>query len=270
MPPCPPLKRGMRNAEYGTQEAPLVTRHAPLVTRHSSLVTGPLPFVFLNLAMTADGKIASANRVVTSFGSRRDLEELYRLRATADAVMSGARTVDGESVDLGPGPPRFRRERQRRGLAEFNLRVIVSGLGSVDPKARIFQRRFSPILVLTSSRVSVRRLRVLRGLADDVCVSGREELDFVQALCWLRQRWKVKRLLCEGGGELNDALFRASLVRRIHLTVCPLVFGGRSAPSIAEGTGWPALAQATSCRLKSRRRVGDEQFLVYEVRPQPR
>jgi len=262
--PCSSSERGVRNAECGTTTTLLVTRHSSLIAARA------LPFVLLNLAMTADGKIASANRAITSFGSRRDLEALYALRATADAVMSGARTVDGESVDLGPGPVRFRRERLGRGLTEYNLRVIVSGSGSVHPRARIFRRRFSPILILTSARVSERRLRILRGLADDVFVSESEELDFVQALGWLRQRWKVKRLLCEGGGELNDALFRAGVVKQLHLTVCPLLLGGRSAPTAADGAGWVSLARATQCRLKSRRQVGDEQFLVYDVLPSTR
>jgi hypothetical protein len=42
-----------------------------------------LPFVFVNMAMAADGKIATANRAVHSFGSARDLNHLYELRATA-------------------------------------------------------------------------------------------------------------------------------------------------------------------------------------------
>ena len=45
------------------------------------------PFVLVNMAMTADGKIATANRRIHSFSSSRDLEHLYELRATADAVM---------------------------------------------------------------------------------------------------------------------------------------------------------------------------------------
>jgi len=39
-----------------------------------------LPFVFINMAVTADGKIATANRAVHSFGSARDLEHLYELQ----------------------------------------------------------------------------------------------------------------------------------------------------------------------------------------------
>ena len=60
-----------------------------------------LPFVFVNMAMTADGKIATANRAVHSFGSQRDLAHLYELRATADAVMCGARTVKISETILG-------------------------------------------------------------------------------------------------------------------------------------------------------------------------
>ena len=38
-----------------------------------------LPFVFVNMAMTADGKIATANRAVHSFGSARDLGASLRI-----------------------------------------------------------------------------------------------------------------------------------------------------------------------------------------------
>ena len=68
-----------------------------------------LPFVYVNVAMTADGKLATADRVVSSFSSRRDHEHLMELRTTADAVMSGARTVDLNPVTLGPGSAKYRR-----------------------------------------------------------------------------------------------------------------------------------------------------------------
>src|SRR5437667_183717 len=135
-----------------------------------------VPFVFINMAMTADGKIATANRAVSTFSSPRDFEHLLELRATADAVMAGARAV-----------------------------------------------------------------------------------------AWLRGKWNVRRLLCEGGGELNGALFRAGLVNELHLTICPKIFGGRDAPTIADGKGVLHLADTTRLKLKSMKRAGDELFLVYDV-----
>jgi riboflavin-specific deaminase-like protein len=222
-----------------------------------------LPFVFLNLAMTADGKITTVNRLGSFFTSKRDKEHMMELRATAGAVMSGARTVDLNPVTLGPGSEKYRRSRIKRGLAEYNLRVIASRLGTINPAAQIFQKRFSPIIILTTDRADKPRVERLRRLGAEVKSFGKKEIDFRAAFGWLRKEWKVKRLLCEGGGEVNDALFRADLVDELHLTICPRIFGGRSAPTICDGTGAPSLAKATSLQLKSMKRQGDELFLVY-------
>jgi riboflavin-specific deaminase-like protein len=225
-----------------------------------------LPFVLINMAMTADGKIATANRAASSFGSERDHEHLLELRATVDAVMAGARTVDSAEINMGPGPAKFRRQRLKRGLAEYNLRVIVSGSGSINPRAHVFTKRFSPIIILTTQRASATKLRRLRAAADIVKICGRNEINFRAALRWLRENWNVKQLLCEGGGELNDALLRADLVDEWHLTICPLVFGGRRAPTIADGLGFQNLPSAAQCQLQSMKRHGDEFFLVFRRR----
>ena len=110
------------------------------------------------MAMTADGKIATANRAVHSFGNARDLRHLYELRATADAILCGARTVEISDSILGNGGENFRKLRLKNGLAEFPVRVIVSGSGSINPAARIFQKKFSPIIVLTTHRASAKKL----------------------------------------------------------------------------------------------------------------
>src|SRR5579859_2004636 len=196
-----------------------------------------LPFVFVNFAMTADGKITTANRRVGSFSSARDREHMLELRVKADAVIAGARTVDLNPVTLGTGGERYRRQRKRLGLAEHHLRVVVSGGGTLNPKAKIFESGNSPIIVLTTERAGARRLTALRRVAQEVKVCGKSEIDFEQALLWLRREWKVRQLLCEGGGELNDALFRAGLVNELHLTICPIIFGGRHAPTVANGVG---------------------------------
>jgi len=221
------------------------------------------PFVFINMAMTADGKIATANRALSTFGSPRDHEHLLELRATADAVMAGARTIDSEPVNLGPGGVKHRSRRIKNGLAEYNLRVIVSGGGTINPRAEIFKHRFSPIIILTTDRISAAQLKRLRGLADEVKICGRTEINFPRALRWLREQWRVKRLLCEGGAELNDTLFRLRLVDELHLTVCPKIFGGRHAPTIAGGTGSVSLAAAAPFKIKSLRRIGNELFAVF-------
>jgi len=223
------------------------------------------PFVFINVATTVDGKLAPENRKFVPFGSKRDLDLLYELRARADAALMGARTVDSAPGHYGPGPAKYRRMRIKRGLPEYNLRVIVSGRGTLSPRADIFRYRFSPIIVLTSARASVRNLRQLREVADDVEIFGDKEMDFKAAFHWLERKWHVKKLLCEGGGELNTALIRQNLVDEIYVTICPLIFGGRSAPTMADGAGVHSVEEATRLKIKTMERIGQELFLIYRV-----
>ena len=135
----------------------------------------------------------------------------------------------------------------------------------MDPGAEIFRHRFSPIIVLAGGRAPEGRLRRLRQVADEVKVFGKEEIDFDAALRWLYRRWKVRRLLCEGGGEVNAGLFRQGLVDEVYQTICPLILGGRDAPTLADGQGVSSLSQATRLKLKQLRRAGSELFLVYRV-----
>jgi riboflavin-specific deaminase-like protein len=218
----------------------------------------------MNIAMSADGKIAFDNGHFEAFGSQEDRERLLVLRSEADAVMCGAGTVNDYPVNLGPGPKRFRQRRLRLGLNEYNLRVIISGSASLNPQAEIFRHRFSPIVVCVTTQATRTRCAALERAGAQIEVCGENEVDFVKALQRLRQHWGVRTLLCEGGGTVNDGMFRADLVDELNLTLCPWIFGGRLAPTLSDGLGHKLLAEANTFKLKSRRRMGDELFLVYQ------
>jgi riboflavin-specific deaminase-like protein len=224
-----------------------------------------LPFVYLNVATTADGKLAPTNRHFIPFSSKRDQELLIELRTRCDAVMAGARTVDSVPVNLGPGGKKYREMRRKNDLSEYNLRVVVSGSASLDADAEIFKHKFSPLIVLVTARAPKKKVQCLEKLGAIVKVCGKAELDFRYALRWLRKEWNVTRLLCEGGGEINGALLCADLVDEIYLTLCPTIFGGRHAPTMTDGAGIEKLSQARRLKLKARERIGDEMFLVYSV-----
>ena len=143
---------------------------------------------------------------------------------------------------------------------------LSAAAAQLIPAAEIFKKKFSPIIVLTTGRASPKKLAQLRELADVVRVCGKKEINFRNALRWLRKKWNVQRLLCEGGGELNDALFRAGLVDELHLTICPKIFGGRDAPTIAEGSGCHSLLDAQRFQMQSARRRQEELFTVFSRR----
>jgi riboflavin biosynthesis pyrimidine reductase len=135
--------------------------------------------------------------------------------------------------------------------------------------AEIFKKGVAPIIVLAAQSAPAKRIARLRAVVDEVKICGRTTVDLRAAARWLRENWNVKRLLCEGGAELNDAMFRAGLIDEIHLTICPKIFGGRQAPTIADGIGFSKLALARNFAVYSIRSKEGELFTVFRRAGRP-
>ncbi|MBI3869045.1 MAG: dihydrofolate reductase family protein [Verrucomicrobia bacterium] len=221
------------------------------------------PWISLNMAMTADGKTATATRSISSFGSPHDRRHLYELRAQADAVMTGAGTVRSENADLAAGANHFRALRRRNGLSPENLRVVVSRGAKLSPALRVFSEPGGALIILTTRQAHPRAVAAAERRGAAVARFGARDVDLPAAIRWLADAWKVRRLHCEGGAELNQALFAADLVDEIHVTWCPWIFGGRTSPTLAEGVGFGSLAEARRFRLSSVRQRGKELFLRF-------
>lgn len=58
------------------------------------------PFVFINLAMSADGKISTVHRRQIRISGNEDFDRVDALRAECDAIMVGIGTVLADDPSL--------------------------------------------------------------------------------------------------------------------------------------------------------------------------
>jgi riboflavin biosynthesis pyrimidine reductase len=73
--------------------------------------------------------------------------------------------------------------------------------------------------------------------------------------------------MVEGGGTLIGELLRLGLVDELHLYIAPLIFGGATAPTLADGMGLD-VAQAVRLRLQDITVEPEGGIIVhYHVRP---
>jgi riboflavin biosynthesis pyrimidine reductase len=96
------------------------------------------PFVYVNMAATADGKITSAAREYPRFTSAADRARMDRLRAEADAIAVGAGTMRADDPALHVRDPAARRYRSSLGKPAGLLRILVTASGRIDPASRFF------------------------------------------------------------------------------------------------------------------------------------
>jgi len=171
------------------------------------------PQISVNFAISADGRISGVDRQASGWTSDEDFERLKRLRHGADALLVGHGTLRADRMTLrAPGDP---------------LRCVVSRRGAFDPEHPLFHSEGGPIHLLAAEPGA-------SAPAGATLHHGELE-DFLRTLA---RELGVRRIHCEGGGELVRALATLDLIEEIHLTWAGhRLFGGRAAPGILGGPG---------------------------------
>jgi 2,5-diamino-6-(ribosylamino)-4(3H)-pyrimidinone 5'-phosphate reductase len=194
------------------------------------------PYVFINVAMTADGKIDTFQRKGAAISSPRDKERVDQLRAGADAVMVGGRTLLDEDPKLTVKSDALREERVARGLSPNPVKVGVVTQANIKEDSQFLNAGPADIVIFTTRRTSKRHLSVLTARGVDVYVDEGRQVDLEKALATLKDLG-IARLMAEGGSRLNFELMRLGLVDEVTAYIAPMIFGGESAPTMAAGPG---------------------------------
>jgi 2,5-diamino-6-(ribosylamino)-4(3H)-pyrimidinone 5'-phosphate reductase len=194
------------------------------------------PYVLVNAAMTVDGKIDTAARQGAQISTRDDWERVDRLRAASDAIVVGGRTLMAEDPRLSVKSPGLRAERVRQGKPEAPLKVGVVSRLELPRSSRFLHEGNGQVMVLATQRTPAQHVAMLRDEGAEVVILGEDRVDLAAGLRLLHERG-VRRLMLEGGGTLIGEFFRLRLVDELHLYIGPLIFGGATAPTLADGAG---------------------------------
>ena len=194
------------------------------------------PYVFLNVATTADGKIDTFERRGAGISSQRDKERVDRLRADADAVMVGGRTLLDEDPKLTVKSANLRAAREANGLTPNPVKVGVVSVADLKSDSAFLTAGPARIVIFTTQGTSKEQREFLRARGVELFVDEKQRVDLPKALHTLKEIG-INRLMVEGGGTLNFELLRLGLVDELTAYVAPLIFGGETAPTLAAGSG---------------------------------
>ena len=199
---------------------------------------GPLhrPYVIVNMAMSADGKISSVGRRQVRISGAEDLGRVDELKAGSDAVMVGIGTVLADNPSLMVKSGDLRRERVLAGKAENPVRIVVDSRGRTPVAAEILHKGGGERIIAVSEMAGADAPDRFRGLAT-VIVTGEEKVDLSLLMSRLRDLG-IGRLMVEGGGTLIESLFRNELVDEFYTFIGNLVIGGKDAPTPVDGGGF--------------------------------
>ena len=99
----------------------------------------------------------------------------------------------------------------------------------------------------------------------DIIVSGKGKfVELPPLMEQLHDRWKIKRLIVEGGGTVHRSMIADNLYDEIHLIICPFVIGGKDAITPVERDSfWPE-DTIPKYELAKAEKMGDYLYVVYQ------
>lgn len=194
------------------------------------------PFIFINAAMSADGKIANIERRQTRISGSMDFDRMDELRAASDAIMVGIGTILSDNPSLTVKSAQRRDKRRSMGHYENPVRIVVDSMARTPLDADIFKKGEGKRIVAISENAPQERVRRLSERAD-IIIAGNKKVDLGKILKELKARG-VNCLMVEGGATLNWGLISGGFVDEIYTFIGNIIIGGSNSPTLVDGEGY--------------------------------
>lgn len=194
------------------------------------------PFVHLKMAVSLDGKVATAtgdSRWITGEPAR---VRVHELRHQNDAIMVGGRTARTDDPLLTDRSG----HRRRRPL----VRVVVAQHLRLSPDSQLAQTTdAAPVLIFAHEESELATVNSLQSQGVEIIRQESSLLDLAGVLQELGKR-SIQSVLVEGGPILAGLLIDAGLVDKVTFFVAPMIVGSQDAPSAIGGSGVEKIADA--------------------------
>jgi 2,5-diamino-6-(ribosylamino)-4(3H)-pyrimidinone 5'-phosphate reductase len=205
--------------------------------------------------MSIDGKISSYSGN-SRISSKKDLVRVHKLRSKVDAIVVGINTVliDNPMLTI----------RYIRNNRISPTRIIVDSYGRIPLNSKILRSatKIKTIIVVTK--------QASRDTIEEIKKSGAYVIIIGSKLVNLKRLFKMlydmgyRKILIEGGGELNWSCLHDGIVNELIITITPKVLGGRDAVTLVEGRGYSTISQAIKLKLtKIIQNKNDNEITLY-------
>ena len=225
---------------------------------HTKYIQTGLPFVILKVAMSLDGKIATAtgeSQWITSEASR---QRGHKVRDAVDAILVGRGTVERDNPAL-----TTRLENNRQG--QDAIRIVMDSHARIPSDARIFNADSSAgVIVAVTPEAPTENVEGLEKSGAEVITVPETHGNRVcfKSLMGILGKRDITSVLIEGGGEINASAIAAGIVDKVMCFVAPIIIGGQNAPGPVGGEGVSSLTDVPQLQRICITQIPGSDFLI--------
>ena len=213
------------------------------------------PYVRAKLAMSLDGRTAMASgesKWITSAAAREDVQ---RLRARCDAIMTGVGTV------LADDPAMTVRDLEIR---QQPLRVIMDTHLSTPTTAKMLKVPGKTLVMTCSAEDEIRVQLEQAGAEVETLPFCGKTVDLEHVLVQLGKR-EINEVLLETGATLSGSMLQQGLIDELVIYMAPVLMGN-AARGLFHLPGLESMADKIELQIQDIRAVGVDWRITAQVR----
>jgi len=211
-------------------------------------------YVILNAAMSIDGKI-STRKNDSAISSKLDLVRVHKLRSTVDGIVIGISTVLEDDPMLNV--------RYSTTGKKNPTRIIIDSKARIPLNSRIIEssNKIQTIIAVTHN-ASSRKIKEIQKKGAQVLVYGNGKVN-LRNLFQQLEKMGLKKIIVEGGGEINWSVLKLGLVNELVVTISPVVIGGRDAKTLVEGKGFTNISDGIKMKLSNKIIQNENEIVLF-------
>lgn len=204
--------------------------------------------------MSIDGKI-STRKNDSAISSKLDLVRVHKLRSTVDGIMIGISTVLGDDPMLNV--------RYSATGTKNPTRIIIDSKARIPLNSRIIKssNKIQTIIAVTHN-ASSRKIKEIQKKGAQVLVYGNGKVN-LRNLFQQLEKMGLKKIIVEGGGEINWSVLKLGLVNELVVTISPVVIGGRDAKTLVEGKGFTNISDGIKMKLSNKIIQNENEIVLF-------
>lgn len=183
------------------------------------------PHITIKSAMSMDGKIATKTGDSKWITCKKSRDFVHRLRTQYDAIIVGTNTIIKDNPEL-----------SSHNKGKNPVRVIFDENLSTPKNYNILDGKI-PTIIFHAHNLKKIPQYFIKDCIKLIPINFKLIKNDFNVVIDKLHDMSLKRILVEGGGQLNASLLATGRVNDMFIFIAPIIVGGRDAVTIVEGNG---------------------------------
>ena len=206
------------------------------------------PYIILNCAASADGKIALPNRQKIDLSNEKDFARVHLLRSECDAVIVGIDTVIEDNPSL--------TVNQKYNTGKNPLRIILDTNYRTPENSKILYGNNKTLIAIGDKTIDKELPNT------EIFRCGEKEIDLQKLMRFLSKKG-MKKILVEGGETVLWSFLEKKLFDELNIFISSVIIGGKNTPTIAGGNGFMNGEKLLKLKLEDIKKVDNGILVKY-------